>query len=635
MTTALIDTLKRSMKHSSVPYGLIDVHSQRLDFCNSALERVLERHRITAGSLPGHALDALAAPIAQCLATHSEQSHTWAGSQTRLTLTPLLDGDTVLAIQCIAHEDTDAQVRRLAQTLHRLPVGVWLAKPDGEIYWVNQANPAYSPQADDNYYQTAEWIKNIHPDDLVTCASSFSKAAVKGKVDPFEFRMLAPDRTMHWYFVDGGPIVNDDGTVDRWAGVTLDIQHVKDAQRHDQQEIERLETTARSEALHLQQVSSELSRVQKMELVGQLAGSIAHDFNNLLFVIRLNTGILLRATQESKTREYAELIQRDVARAARTASELMTFSGRQPQLAQAYDTASLVGDIEDLLRRAAGAEVDFALELEPDLPPIEVDRTYFENALINLTVNARDAVAGKGRVRLAFRKHQRQHEGQTRDYLQIEISDNGCGMSEATQARVFEPFFTTKEVGKGTGLGLSMVAHFVEQCGGCIELASTLGQGTRVQLHLPRSAQGTPTIAEETIDFVGGTENLLLIEDDLHVRNALAQLLIDMGYVVSTAYAPEIALQFIRNGLRPDMIISDIRMPGRITAIEMVRQLDAAQHLPPVLFMTGYAPDVVIEEGLIDGRYPVIYKPVSAEELAAKVREVLDGKKPVTGASRI
>lgn len=177
-----------------------------------------------------------------------------------------------------------------------------------------------------------------------------------------------------------------------------------------------------------------------------------------------------------------------------------------------------------------------------------------------------------------------------------------------------------------------MVAHFVEQCGGFIELASTLGQGTRMQLHLPRSAQTAPSVAEETIDFVGGTENLLLIEDDLHVRNALAQLLIDMGYVVSTAYAPEIALQFIRNGLRPDMIISDIRMPGRITAIEMVRQLDAAQRLPPVLFMTGYAPDVVIEEGLIDGRYPVIYKPVSAEELAAKVREVLDGKKRISAA---
>lgn len=637
MSHPLIAVMQQAMAHSSIPCGFLDLQTLAFSFRNPAMEQVLTRHRMSAGYSQTMGQADLKELAQRCVETLTEQSRIWDISQLQVTLVPLLDNGELIAIQCFAREIADTQAQRMEEALNQLPVGAWIAKPDGEMVWVNHANPAYRPPQDnDAYYYLAEWYKDIHPDDLETCASSFSKAAIKGKVDPFEFRMRVPDGQMHWFYVDGGPIVLPDGSVDRWVGVTMDVQRYKAAQEKLQQEIDRLRAEARAEAQRVQQYHAELSRVQKMELIGELAGSVAHDFNNLLFVIRLNTGLMSRSTQDPKTLEFAQMIQRDVARAARTASELMTFSGRQPQHPQTYEVAKLLQDIEDLLRRAVGAEVDFALELEPDLAPIEVDRTYFENALINLAVNARDAVAGKGKVGMRFRNRQLPRDGEDRHYLEIEVYDNGIGMSEETVARIFEPFFTTKEPGKGTGLGLPMVASFAAQCAGFVEVRSTLGSGTSVLLYLPQSQSGAAEQEDtETVKATGGSENLLLIEDDLHVRNALAQLLIDMGYTVSTAYSPESALQLLRSGLRPKLIISDIRMPGRISAMEMVQQLEAEQILPPVLFMTGYAPDIVIKEGLVDGRFLIVYKPISGDELAAKVREVLDrgpAQSPATGA---
>ena len=628
MNPQLIATMAKSMHKAVVPYGLLDPESLAFLYMNRSLEKVLEQHRIVAGGVPADTLKDMRAALEECSEKQAEVLLDWAASGTRLELVPLWDEEEMVAIQCFALQSNEVMTRQLEQTLNRLPVGIWLAKPNGEIYWVNEANPGYSPEtASGAAFDSAAWVDRVHPDDLVACATSFSKAAVKGKVDPFEFRMRVGDGDYRWFYCDGGPIVNDDGTVDRWAGIALDIHDRKDVDERHRREVSDLSAAAQAEAVQSAKTQAELNQVQKMELLGHLAGGVAHDFNNLLFVIQLNADQILRSAADNKIKEFAHQIQRDVSRARRTASELMTFSGRQPKAPHTYSIKALLEDIDVLLRRAVGAEIDLRIDIPEDLTPVNVDKTYFENVLMNLAVNARDASSAKGVVNIAFRNCSVHYAGAMRDFVQIEVTDTGTGMSEETRARIFEPFFTTKEPGNGTGLGLPMVANFVEQAGGFLQVQSELGRGTSVFLHLPQSVFESPVVIDTPPAItVGGNENLLLVEDDLHVRNALAEALIGMGYLVSTAHSPDIALRYIRLGLTPQLIISDIRMPGRITALEMVHALEAEQRNIPVLFMTGYAPGVGIEEGLVEGRYPILYKPISIEELQTKMREVLSAK---------
>lgn len=623
-----MDAMARSMQGASVPFGVLDPQLLDFRFCNAALDQQLRQHSVNSGTPLALVRQQLKPSIERCIATRSEQVHEWPATGTRLVLVPVLEGDAVTDIQCFAQQDQGVQNQRLEDTLNSLSVGVWLAKPDGQIFWVNRFNPSFRPDCDmEAYLRSSEWLENVHPDDIPVCAESFAKAMVKGKVDPFEMRTRAADGRMRSYLVDGYPVQNADGSIDRWAGVTVDIQHFKEKQARYQLEIERLKTLLEAETARAQSIHADLSRMQKMDLLGQLAGNVAHDFNNLLFVIRLNASMLKRHTADVQIQSYADLILQDVKRASHTASELMTFSGRQPQAPATYAVASLMADMQVLLQSAIGAEAEFSLTLAPELPPIRVDKTYFENALINLAVNARDAVAGKGRVQISVSQQRLNRSGQEQNFVQITVADNGTGMSAEVQSRILEPFYTTKEVGKGTGLGLSVVDGFVRQAGGFLEIDSELGRGTAMSLFLPESAQAVDMLEEEAMQTVGGTERILVIEDDLHVRNAVARLLMETGYIVSTAYSPEAALHYVRKGLQPDLILSDIRMPGPITVLEMVQTLEAEGLMPPILFMTGYAADVIVAEGLVEGRYPVIQKPVSEEELSMKVRAVLDGGK--------
>ncbi len=635
MDTRVIDAMVKSMTGVIAPYGLLDPALLTFHFMNESLEKVLEQHRIVVGCTPTDTLADIQPKLRECRDLKAEAVHRWASSGTRLAFVPLWDGDVMVAIQCFARQASEVLTRQLAETLNRLPIGIWLAKPNGEIYWVNEANPGYSPEAmSGETFDSAAWVERVHPDDLIVCATSFSKAAVKGKVDPFEFRMRAADGSYRWFYCDGGPIVNDDGTVDRWAGISLDIHDRKVAEERHSAEVARLKEAAKGEAVQLAKTHAELIRIQKMELIGHLAGGVAHDFNNLLFVIRLNADLIYRSTTDAKTKEYAQQIQRDVGRARRTASELMTFSGRQPKEPHTYSVSALLADIDVLLRRAVGAEMDLQIDIPDDLALVRVDKTYFENVLMNLCVNARDAMAAQGVVRMTFRNHSAVCGGKECHFVRIAVVDTGTGMSKETKARIFEPFFTTKEPGKGTGLGLPMVANFIEQSGGFMEVESELGKGTSVFLYLPQSIEDVLIADEVHHEAIGGNESLLLVEDDLHVRNALAEALMGLGYQVATAHAPEMALRYIRTGLRPHLIISDIRMPGEITALEMARLLEAEQRRIPVLFMTGYAEDVVIADGLVEERYPVIFKPVSVDELATKVREML-ALRPADGASAL
>lgn len=633
------DAMARSMQQASVPYGVLDPHTGDWRTRNAALVQLLQQHSLASGTPQALCMEQLQPALAQCVATGQEQVHVWESTQTRLVLVPVVEDGAMAAIQCFAQQEAGVQVQRLEDTLHSLPLGVWLAKPDGEIYWINRFNSCYREGVDQAaYFSASAWLEQVYPEDIPVCAAAYTKSVLKGKVDPFEIRMYLADGTLHWFAVDGHPVYNPDGSIDRWIGITQDIQHVKDAQAAAAQQITQLQQLLEAEKQQAQRLHAELSQIQKMDVLGQLAGNVAHDFNNLLFVIRLNTSMLVRQTQEPKVLEFAELIQQDVARAAHTATQLMTFSGRQPQHPRAYEIATLLADIQVLLQHAIGAEVDFRMELDEGVGAIEVDKTYFENALINLAVNARDAVAASagrpGLVRIRVQSVQTAHAGAHPGWVHIAVHDNGTGMSAAIQARMMEPFFTTKAPGKGTGLGMGMVQRFVDQAGGVMQVQSALGEGTTVSLYLPPATRQVVADTREAAVLASGreSENVLVIEDELEVRNAVARVLMAAGYTVSAAYSPEVALEYLRQGLRPALILSDVRMPGKISALQMVAQLEADGLLPAILFMTGYAPDGNLAQGLIAGRYPVVAKPVAAEVLLATVRQVLDGVSvPVPG----
>lgn len=259
--------------------------------------------------------------------------------------------------------------------------------------------------------------------------------------------------------------------------------------------------------------------------------------------------------------------------------------------------------------------------------PCTCDRAYFENSLINLAVNARDATHGRGRIVMSLVNTVSSRSGTPGPYVQVTVSDNGMGMAEEVRAKVFEPFFTTKPTGKGSGLGLPMVASFVEQAGGFIDVESSPGAGTSVSFLLPVSGHAAEPVAAARAapPACGNGESVLLIEDDAQVRDALADMLRNLGYRVSTAYNPQAALHYLSTGLKVELIISDVRMPGPVTVLDMVHTLERAGTLPPLLFITGYAGEVLVQEGLIEGRYRTLFKPFSQDELCDAIRAVLPG----------
>jgi PAS domain S-box-containing protein len=394
-------------------------------------------------------------------------------------------------------------------------------------------------------------------------------------------------------------------------------------------------TSEKEQAAALKQTEEQLRQAQKMEAIGQLTGGIAHDFNNLLQVVSGNLQMLGKDFSGNERAERRiENALAGVNRGAKLANQLLAFGRRQPLEPKVVNIGRFVAMMGDLLRRTLGEAIEVETISAGGLWNTFVDPQQIENAVLNLAINARDAMSGQGKLTLevgnAFidevyaRNHSEVEPGQ---YVMLAVTDTGIGMAPEIIERVFEPFFSTKPVGKGTGLGLSMVYGFVKQSGGHIKVYSEVGQGTTIRIYLPRSMQ--PEDRLTNLDYgptSGGTETILVAEDDEDVRATVVDILGDLGYRVLKAKDASSALSVIESGVPVDLLFTDVVMPGPLKSTELARK--AKERLPnmAILFTSGYTENSIVHGGRLDPGVELLSKPYSREALARKIRHSLNNR---------
>jgi len=641
MTSSVLSTLARTMRESGVPHALLDCAELSPIAVNLAFDRMLREHRVENGLRLLHDYANVVAALKACAAQGSHHDIDLANTALRLEVRPVQDdASKVLAVQCVittaalhapSHSSgLDASFRR---ALEQLPLNAWMCSPEGEIFWINETSNLFSHAEKVIVDPTnSHWIGKIHPDDLSEGNRKVATAMAGGPIIPFRYRVKDTEGRYHWHVSHYGPVHDGQGDILHWVGTGTNIQPLIDEQQVLSAQVNELQARLQYDKNLLWEANSMLAKTQKMELVSNLAAGVAHDLNNLLFIMGLNADLLYKNLQDAHLRESANNVRANIKKAARLASQLMGFSGRKPQSVRAVDPRELLDELRDLLIKAVGAEVTFSIHLDDEVDAVMVDKMYLENSLINLAINARDAVKGNGSIKLAVCNQRLTREGRESDYVVFRMHDDGEGIPDDIQKRIFEPFFTTKATNKGTGLGLPMVKMFVESSGGMVDVQSMVGVGTTMSLYLPKSTQTVVNVIDRAeAPRIFANQSLLIIDDDIGVRNALANTLLDVGFKsITTAFNSEYAMQFLQGGLQVDLIISDIKMPGRMSISLFMEQLKLMAVQTPVIFVTGYSEDVLIEQGLVDGKYPVLFKPFTLNELLAKIQEIVAATEKLT-----
>jgi signal transduction histidine kinase/CheY-like chemotaxis protein len=402
---------------------------------------------------------------------------------------------------------------------------------------------------------------------------------------------------------------------------------------HNQGEIGELTEAFAEAAKELRAREEQIRQAQKLEALGLMAGGIAHDFNNLVTgVIGFSGLVLARLPNEDPLRVFVAQIEAAGQRAANLTRQLLAFSRRQPLQPQVLDLNVVVTDLEGLLRRAIGEHIELATSFEPELGHVEADRGQLEQVLVNLSVNARDAMPEGGRLTIKTanvvlgEEYARQHVGaQVGHHAMLSVTDTGTGMDADTQARIFEPFFTTKEPGKGTGLGLSTVYGIVNQSGGSIWVYSEVGHGTTFRIYLPRVDRPVSVSGpkESQNGLPRGEETILLVEDDRIVRSFTSTVLESLGYTVLVAGGAHDALPVLASrGPSIDLLLTDLVMPG-MGGRELAQKISNAYPTIKILYMSGFDPDTQVGQRAVPYGAPFLQKPFSPATLSQKVREAL------------
>jgi len=502
-------------------------------------------------------------------------------------------------------------------------------------------------------YQGYGWADAVHPDDAQPTVAAWQKAVASKSTFVFEHRVRRHCGTWRTFAVRAVPRIDAQGEVAEWVGVHTDITHRRAAEaalRDHAQQLERqvghrkraeeqlrhlnetLETRVIEEIASRHAAERKLTQAQKMETVGKLTGGVAHDFNNLLQVVSGNLQLLhkdIAGNERAETRVANAMA--GVSRGSRLASQLLAFGRRQALEPKVVNVTRFVRGMDDMLRRAIGEGIEVETIFGGGLWNTFIDPGQIENALLNLAINARDAMEGQGKLTIELgnahldddyaRRHDEVEPGQ---YVMLAVTDTGCGMSAEVMAKVFEPFFSTKAEGKGSGLGLSMVYGFVKQSGGHVNIYSEPGHGTTIRLYLPRAMEREDVeVVVDTGPITGGTETVLVVEDDDEVRATVVEMLGDLGYRVLKAVDAQSALNVVESGIAIDLLFTDVVMPGTLKSPELARK--ARQRLPDiaVLFTSGYTENSIVHGGRLDAGVELLSKPYTREALARKVRHVL------------
>jgi two-component system cell cycle sensor histidine kinase/response regulator CckA len=451
---------------------------------------------------------------------------------------------------------------------------------------------------------SANWIQHVHPDDR-QIVSAAEDATLSGNSFRAEYRMFRRDGKLLWINDSGSLVPGPDGR-QLLHGVILDVTEQKQLQSH-------------------------LSQSQRMEAVGQLASGVAHDFNNLLTIIKGYSSLLIEQNPGGPDSHAIEEIQHAAERAASLTHQLLAFSRKQTLQPRVLDLSTIVHGLEMMLRRVLTENVELVIQSVPDVGFVKADPVQMEQVLINLVVNARDAMPKGGRLTIATAPHEvtaDSGEGEALiragSYVTLSVSDTGTGMDAATRARIFEPFFTTKEVGKGTGLGLATVYGIIKQSNGHIEVESEPGKGATFRVSLPRVEQEPVVVRKTTMAETHrrGTGTILLAEDEPLLRELGETILTQAGYRVVTAPSPEALRSFVaKYDGKIDLLLTDVVMPG-MSGPELVKVVKARWPEVRVLYMSGYADDEIED---LDRDAGFLQKPFTPSELTAKIAEVLGG----------
>jgi two-component system NtrC family sensor kinase len=387
-----------------------------------------------------------------------------------------------------------------------------------------------------------------------------------------------------------------------------------------------------AEAERREVAENALRQAQKMEAVGQLTGGVAHDFNNLLTIIIGNLGIARRGVVEARAERALDHALVGAQRAAQLTQRLLAFSRRQPLDPRVIDANKLIVNMSDLLTRSLGENISLETISGAGLWKVEADVSELETTLLNLALNARDAIASNGKLTIETsnayldeeycRHHEGVHPGQ---YVLISVTDNGAGMSRETVDKAFEPFFTTKEAGKGTGLGLSQVYGFIKQSGGHVKIYSEPSEGTSIKLYLPRhhGEEADIQLDQQTGPEHGRGETILVVEDDEGVRQYASEILRDLNYQVIEAKDASSALRLVDAGKSFDLLLTDVVLPGK-NGRELADEIERRRAGTKVIFMTGYSRNAIVHHGRLDPGTELITKPLVERVLAQKIRQVLD-----------
>lgn len=466
-----------------------------------------------------------------------------------------------------------------------------------------EGSPAYAQMLENN----------IHPDDAELLDRTFRDAFSKQAVYELEHRIVRPDGTVRIVHDVAHPYFDNDGKLQKYIGTTHDVT--------EQRELE-----------------AQLLQVQRMESIGQLAGGIAHDFNNLLIPIMGHAELVMEAlAPEDSLRRHLEAVNEAASRAANLTRQILAFGRKQILKTRVLDLNAIIVEFESMARRLIGEDVELRSLLSPDLYRVRVDKSQVEQILLNLVINARDAMPTGGRLTLEtsnvyldeayLAKHKRAHAPGC--YAMLAVSDNGCGMDTDTQKRIFEPFFTTKAHGRGTGLGLATVFGIVHQHQGSIWVYSEPNRGTTFKIYLPRAEGAVEAARSDSREAAErGSGTILVVEDEAMVRQLVCETLEAAGYDVIEARTPNEALRIVTASNVPiDLLLTDVVLP-EMNGRELYQRLEAIQPGVRVLYASGYTDEVIVDHGMLEDGLDFLQKPFTLQGLRHKVREGLASSSP-------